>query len=134
MKKRTSEQTADAFADASTRAIPLAHELLTQAEAPFETAAELATSQEARVATNARLLLAYGIELGIRPMMARSGLEPKFQTQVAKAVCGAELHFRKRVIAWLENQLVDRTLVPLPGFAVRTDEPDIPRRVCDHAY
>lgn len=130
--KRDADAAAEALAGASPGTMALAGELRDQARAPFEEAMALATDPDERTATFARMLLAYGIELALRPMMEATPDDPRFRVQLMKAVVSGEAHFRARAVAWLKNLLPDKTPIPVPD--VPTEEPLLPRRVCDHAF
>lgn len=135
--RRDEAATRAALLDPGSSPLGLARQLAEQARAPFDEASLLAGEQDARVATYARVLLSYGVELALRSMMERvpgdgRATEARHRVQLLRAVVGGEAHLRERVVSWLEGLLVDDTLVPVPSFP--TEEPLIARRIKDHAF
>ncbi|NUO51814.1 MAG: hypothetical protein HOV80_23425, partial [Polyangiaceae bacterium] len=112
----------------------LVREFQTQAHAPFRAAARLATAEDPRIATNARTLLAYGVETALRPMLRIETTDPVLRAQVVAAVGAAAADLRERTRAWLKTQMTDKSLVPVPEGMQFAQPPPIARRVCDHAF
>lgn len=118
----------------SSSAPDLVTELRDQAYAPFRAAARLSDSDDVRTATNARTLLAYGLEAALVPMTEKRVEDPLLRSQMFGAVTAAAGDLKKRVRAFLKSQMTDRALIPVPEAMQYAEPPPIPRRVCDHAF
>ncbi len=112
----------------------LVEDLRAQAHAPFRAAARLAESDDVRIATHARTLLAYGVEVAIAPMTERRVVDPLLRSQMIGAVTAAAADLRQRAEAFLRSQMADRSLIPVPPALRYAEPPPVPRRVCDHAF
>jgi hypothetical protein len=138
VSKRDEAKVREALADPASQPLSLARELAEQARSPFDEASVLAVADpDPRVATYARVVLSYGVELALRSMMERApadggAVDARARVQLLKAVVAGEAHLRERVVAWLLGLLSDETVVPVP--ALPTEEPLVPRRVKDHAF
>lgn len=119
--------------ESGTQAVEVSKSFETQARAPFQAAARLAADADARVATNARTLLAYGVEVALQPLMAMRPTDPTLRVQVLRAVAGAGAEMRSRTDAWLRKQLVDKQEIGTPAASERSPKP-APRRACDAAF
>ena len=90
---------------------------------------------DARLSANARTVLGQCEELLAGPLLdCRDALGIEGRVWRLRTAVETELQLRERTVRHLDPGFDDRTPVPLPVVTGPTEEPPMPRRVCDETY
>lgn len=86
-------------------------------------------------AENARGVVAEIGDLAMAPMLEQLSLDkPEDLVWDIQAIVAFHLENRSRIVKWLDDMLLDTTILPSPILLVPVEEEPTEMRLCDHAY